>query len=271
MWERPNDYEIIMRCTNRKHGKLLLEKGSVKFNTPQSWVEEELKNGKGRGDILEGTFAACYYLNVKEIIKYSKMFDDVYGETRNELTYFRRKRTMQLMCYCFYILRREMFKCPKKEGIQDISTVIPGSYFRDFAGNKFDDEINRMDDKEKPSVVVMNDGGEFIKRIYNKLLKMGLQENEILLELVEYQDKNIDHYCTAQSPRELKIKPLDFKHQAEGRIIINTDKKDILEYLRINAIEIGSIEDIAQKSDEYLSDGIEVKMTVNIYKVNEDD
>jgi hypothetical protein len=57
-----------------------------------------------------------------------------------------------------------------------------------FAGNKSENELNKMDDKDKPSVVVMNDGGEFIKRIYNKLLKMGLQENEILLELVEYQE-----------------------------------------------------------------------------------
>lgn len=267
MWANPNEFYAILRCTNIKYAKKLMDFGSIKFNTAEEWVKQEKEYGKGRGDILEGTFAACNPLDIKNVIRYSKEYNDVYGETIDGLTYFRRKRTMGLPCYCFYLLKQELFECPNKEGKQKISGIIPGKYFRDFIGNRTEEDILKLPTEEQPSIVLISDCKKFIEMIKQKLMSFGLKEYEILYETIEYGDKRSAFYYNGKSPKELKLKDNYFSHQAEGRIIINTDNTSIKQYLINNPIEIGCINEISQKKDIYLKDGVLIDMTVNVYKI----
>lgn len=41
---------LTLRCTEVKYAYSFLEKGEIKFNTPQSWVNRAIEFGKGRGD-----------------------------------------------------------------------------------------------------------------------------------------------------------------------------------------------------------------------------
>ncbi len=269
MWDKPNELYAILRCTNVKYARKLVELGSIKFNTPASWVEAEKKSGKGRGDVLEGTFAACHPLDIENIIIYSNQYEDVYGETIGGLTYFRRKRTMKLPCYCFYLLKQDSFEVPQKPGKQKITTIIPGEYFRDFADNFSKEQVLALPEIERPAVVVISDIDQFLGRIHRKLLSIGVKKSEIILEIIEYADKKVPHYCKKESPKELKLKDEYFKHQVEGRLIINTEDQSVLDYLKSNPIEIGSIEDIAKKADGYIDQGALVEMSADIYKVED--
>ncbi len=223
IWGKPNELFAILRCTNKKYAKQLVDLGSIKFNTPKSWVKEEKEKGKGRGDILEGVFAACDILDVEGIIFYSQQYNDVYVEIIDGLTYFRRKQTMYLPCYCFFFLRQGQFKLPNQEGVQKLTTKISGRYFRDFADNLKEEEIANLEEDKKPAIVLIHDIDEFIHRVTQKLISIGVKQSEIMLELIEYENKKVPFYCTADSPKELKLKDNSFSYQQEGRIIVNTD------------------------------------------------
>ncbi len=265
-WEKPNDCFLILRAAKNKYSKKLIDVGSIKFNTPQDWVEDK---SKGRGDILEGVFASCHILNIEGIIYYSQLYDDAYGETFGKLVYFRRKRTMNLPCYCFYLLKANSLQVPKEEGKQRVSVKIEGKYFRDFADNISIDDIDNLKAEDKPSVVVIHDIDRFIEKITDKLILLGLKKSEIMTHIIEYNDKNIPFYCTRKPPNELKIKDNTFSHQQEGRIIINTDNTSILEYLQNNPIEVGSLNDISEKTDAYLHDGMMLEFTADVYKIEQ--
>ena len=75
--------------------------------------------------------------------------------------------------------------------------------------------------------------------------------------------------CTGVSPKELKLKDSYFSHQAEGRIIVNTDNALIREYLNNNPIEIGPIQHISEKVESYFHNGILVELTAEVYKLEE--
>lgn len=269
MWSKPNEFYGIMRCTNVKYAGQLIKRGSIKFNTPQAWVEDGIKNGDGRGDLLEGTFAACSKSDVELIKSYMEKYDDVYKETIGEVTYFRRERTMNLPCYCFFLLKLDLFECPEKEGRQRIKGEISGKYFKDFASDLSKEENEQLQDYEKPSFVFIQDMDMFIKMICKELKRLGLDDNEIMIENIEYCDKSTEHYCKADSPKELKLKPNRFSYQSEGRIIVNTDKSSILEYLYKNPIEIGSIDNISERVDGYFPEGMLVSMKATVYEVTE--
>ena len=66
------DYHLVLRCTTQKYAKTFIEKGEIKFNTPQSWVTYEEKHGKGRGDVLEGAFACCNQWDIENLSKMRK-------------------------------------------------------------------------------------------------------------------------------------------------------------------------------------------------------
>ena len=180
----------------------------------------------------------------------------MYGKTLNDLTYFRRKRTMKLPCYCFYLLKQSSFETPKKVGKQKISTTISSDYFREFANNLSKEDVHMLIEEERPAIVVINNIDQFLMMIRNKLLPIGAKESEILFEIIEYVDKMIPHYCAKDSPKELKLKDRYFQHQSEGRIIVNTNNKSVIDYLNKNPIEIGTIETIAKRADIYLDQGV---------------
>lgn len=264
MWNKPDDRLAILRCTSKKYAEALVYNGSIKFNTPRSWVEEENKSGKGRGDRLEGAFASCSIFDLQSIFAHHQRYNDVAAQTIDSLTYFCRKRTMNLPCYCFYLLKHAAFDLPETEGWQKRSAVIPGAYFRDFANNLSPDEASRLAAEERPAFVVIYDMDRFIEMIRQKILSLGVKHEDFLYVMVDYQDKNTAFNWHVNSPFELKYKDIYFSDQSEGRIIINTDDRDVLEYLANNPIQIGSLNNIAALSDSYNYNGISIEAQMDI-------
>ena len=187
----------------------------------------------------------------------------------NQTVYFKRKRSMQLPCYCFYILKHSMFECPSEPGWHTLSTIIPNSYFRDFAENRTPDQIDLMPDDERPSIIFIDDYQEFKHRLINYLVRLGFQEEDILFTRITYHD--LHEYgpegwfeLNQKEPNELQIKDVTFEHQSEARIIVNSSNQSLNEYLINNVIEIGDLSDISQKFDKYLFDGAKIEAKVNV-------
>lgn len=164
-WAYPNEYFAIFRCTKAKHANNLVNRGTVMFNCAKAWADMEKKNGKGQGDLYEGVFAACRILDVPSILYYCQQYNDVETEGDGKLVYFKRKSVMQMPAFCFYMLKTNFFNCSGKEGIQTLSTTIPGTYFQDFANGMTLDEIMLIDEEKRPSLVLIHDPSKFIEMI----------------------------------------------------------------------------------------------------------
>jgi hypothetical protein len=168
--------------------------------------------------------------------------------------------------------RIRMFDCPNEEGKHRVTGTVPASYFRDFMDNLDPKEVEKLDQKDKPAVIVIKDYKEFEQRIINALMTLGLNRGEIIITRVAYID--FDKYGEdgwwdfgQKSPMELTIKHTRFENQSEGRIIINTDDERIRQILS-KPIEIGSLEDIATVSNTYLHEGMSIEATVDVYSLD---
>ena len=274
LWKKPNSFSLVLRCTKKKYAKAFLEKGQIKFSTPQSWVEYGKKYGDGRGDCLEGTIACFNNLDFENKISILKKYE-FYNNKNNLIKmkcgnriYIKIKREMQLPCFCLYYLKTEMFNCPAKTGVHKLKTSIPGSYFRAFADNISREKAEMLPEEERPVLLVINNYPEFKNRLINKLISMGVNSNEIIETLVTYYD--FDQYgemgwidLDIESPLELVFKHIKFKDQNEGRIIINTKNEKTLLMLK-EPIEIGPLDDICLICDKYLYEGVDVELTANV-------
>jgi hypothetical protein len=275
VWAEPENFLSVFAALLRNMLKLFLEKGEIKFSTPSSWVEYALEKAEGRGDILEGTMATFHEFDIEHIEELNqkyKNYSDLLRIPIGQRVYLKRSRDMELPCFCFYILKQSMFDCPEEEGRHSLTATVPASYFRDFMDNLDSQEVEQLDQKDKPAVIFIHDYKEFERRIINALMVLGLKREEIIITRVSYIDFNkYGEYgwwdFGQRTPMELAIKHNRFENQSEARIIINTFDERIKRIFE-KPIEIGSLEDIATVSNTYLHGGVSVEITADLELLN---
>lgn len=178
-------------------------------------------------------------------------------ERIGDKVYLKLKRSMELPCYCFYLLSMDKFPCPKNTGEMFIEHTMPPSYFRDFADLKTMEQAKLLPLEKQPSLIWITNFDEFKKRIINALCSLGVKKEEILIERVRYIDFSKYFWIDFLNnpPMELLSKSSRFYHQNEGRI-----KQRLLD----EPITIGSMVDISQKFDKYCYEGIKIKLKADI-------
>lgn len=126
----------LFRCTEKIYAEQFCKTGNMKFNTPKYWVELEKKEGKGRGDILEGVYAASNIFDIPTLTTCAFLRENSYGETIDNTTYFRSKDVMNLPCYCFFGLNNSLFSNPTidEKGYTRYPFYLTKQYFEDFSG-----------------------------------------------------------------------------------------------------------------------------------------
>lgn len=278
-WANPNTNVLRIRLTEAQYADDFIERGCIKFGTPESWVKYAELYGDGRGDAYEGTLAFCHFLDYERAIELEEKYSPSHILNVNsralvkklykQRLLFKDRRSMQLPCYCLYLMKVSAFTPLDKPGKQQLRTSIPGSYFRDFVDNKSDDEIRKLPAQNQPALIIIENFDIFLIRLKEKLFSLGVKENEILTSYVEY--KNFEEYGEEgwfdfgqKYPKELFIKKERFMEQSEGRIIINTSNIDILKRL-CTPIELGNMSDIAQVIYGYYPEGIDVEITASVF------
>lgn len=267
-WGNPDDFLMVIRCMKQKYAIPFFEEGQIKFSTPRSWVEWAKEHGEGRGDLLEGTMATFHAFDLENarqlLIKYCSANDDIEYLQLNNRYYLKKAADMEMPCLCMYYLKNSMFPCPSEAGMHALECDIPASYFRDLADNASMEDVLKMEAGDRPAVVIFNDYPEFKRRLTAKLLALGIKPEEIIETSVSYFD--FEKYGTTgwwdfgqKPPMELAIKHVRFAEQSEGRFIINTERKEVLNLLK-EPIEIGPLNDISQLCNTYFLDGFQVQI-----------
>ncbi len=271
-WQFPNNIISVFRCTEVQYADEFLKNGSIKFNSPNSWVKYAKEQKEGRGDLLEGIFAYYTINDIENLVRLNNKYE--INDKKNQLirerigdkVYLKLKRSMELPCYCFYLLSMDKFPCPKNTGEMFIEHTMPPSHFRDFADLKTMEQAKLLPLEKQPSVIWITNFDEFIIRLTNKLCSLGINKEEILIKKVRYIDYNkyswIDFLNSP--PMELADKSSRFENQNEGRIIVNTNNERLRQQLLKEPISIGRMSDISQKFDKYCYDGVKIKLKADI-------
>lgn len=264
MWKNSNQPIIIWRSAELQYNEKLLSEGNVRFGTAQKWVDWENERGQGRGDLLEGVFAACSlddYAMVRQL--YGK-YKDVEPKSYPPLVYYRRNRTMNLPCLCFYIVRAGAFECPDEEGVHGVTTNIPATYYRDFADQMSPEDVERLPQEKQPSILVFREFDFFLTALRQKLYSIGVQKEQILIDVIQYCDLKNPFICHRDPPFELFVKDNRFVNQSELRIVINTDDNRITSKLTEDSILIGCMKTAAELKQIYPYDGTRLELDVSV-------
>lgn len=246
----------LFRCTERQYAESFCQKGNMKFNTPRAWIEMEKKEGKGRGDLLEGVFANLHKNDISRLVQLKNMRQNICGETIENITYLRSGDILDLPSYCLFGLDNNAFSNIDidEDGIKHYTTKITQQYFKDFSNNATRESSKELPNEEQPVLVIITNPNEFFKRLINYFIKLGFKEEEIIIDSVEYMDKNQGFCCHKEFyPMEVFLKDKSFEYQKEIRVLINTKNKKMLKQLsnKNNIVNIGDLSDISHIAKYY--------------------
>ena len=253
-----NNILWLIRCTKYQYAKDFIDSGTIKFNTPEYWIEVEKKEGKGRGDIQEGIFASAPAYDFNKRLLYHKIRDNVVTENSSGNVIFRTSDILSIPCHSLFVLTENSFSSNYFVETNQFAntTKLVTKYFNDFYSLKSREEIDKLDQNERPVVLLIQSPQKYIDRIKLSLKKIGFGDDEILIDFVKYVDKSNPFLSTMKFPNELFLKDISFKHQSELRIVLNCKSKKILDQFKKNDyfLRIGPTDDFAIIHDYYLED-----------------
>ncbi len=248
----------LFRCTEKQYAESFCSKGTIKLNTPKFWIELETKEGKGRGDLLEGVYCSFPTYDIQSYLVLRELRDNVKGCTQGNLSYLKSDDVNELPCFCMFGLYNHSFHYQYFKETDSCANVayVQDSYFRDFYKYKTRESIECLPDKNKPVFVIIKSPNIFFERVYNHLETLGVSRQEILIKPVTYLDKNIPFLTRSKYPMELFLKDVRFQNQSELRIVINTKNSNVIKQLRKQnfILDIGDLSDITEIYKYYLED-----------------
>ncbi|MFR0778768.1 MAG: hypothetical protein ACLSH8_04090 [Zhenhengia sp.] len=251
---------FLMRCMPSSEVKDFIKTGAIQFSYPDRWVNLD----EGRGDYREGVYAFIQFDDVANAYRLGTKFNDVERFTKNGVVHCRRRSVMKLPTYCLYSFKAEQFAYPNKAGLHPVEASITDSYFKDFHFSNSNDPMKS---------VIIHKPDAFFDALKTSLINLGVKEEEILIQEVNYRPLDFDSYSSKgytwlevpePSPYELFSKDSNrFKIQEELRIVINTSDPRIIHRLTDypNPIFLGDMSSYSQSLEDYPLDGLVIKGT----------
>lgn len=264
-----NNILWLIRCTKHEYAKQFLDEGVIKFNTPFNWIELEKSEGKGRGDLLEGIFASAPTHDFNKRMVLYKLRENVITEQCSANVVLRSEKILDIPCFSLFVLSENSFSNNFFIETNKFAntTKLVTQYFNDFSNFKTREEIESLDIENRPVVLFIQSPKKFLDRLKISLKKIGFKEEEILIDFVQYIDKNQTFLSSLKFPRELFIKDTSFKHQSELRIILNSNNKNVLDRFKKNDyyVKLGNTSEFAIIHDYYLEDMLIEKKVNALY------
>ena len=265
-WRNPEDVFAFGISMKKKYAESFIKNGILKFGSAMEWNKYAEQFGTGKGDVQEGVFAA-YELNemnkVRDaIIKNPEAYPVRITSDFCDLIYLKDKHVMKLPVLCFYMIKCKNLILSDCNDHYEATIQIPARYFRGLADGRNWEEESKLPKDEQHVFIVIYDANAFLQRVLNRLLSLGIKLNEIMLGAIHY--KNIDNPFDPiwEHPKELFIKNKQFSDQNEGRIVLNPDNLEMIQFFTDNAISVGSMEDIVVLHNHYYAGGLWITISL---------
>lgn len=265
---------ILIKCGEKRWIDEMY-KGNMRFSGPGKWVEYELKNGIGRGDKFEGTFAINNSKDTKSYLK-KKYGNNLIINDSDEITYYQLHTTLGCPTFCMYTIEDKditFLEDINAEGIYDAQVNISGQFYQDFAKSNglTDEDIANLPEDQQPALLIMaNENVDiFLDRLGNTLkADYGLCDSNILMKRVNYEysrSETEDYQCRNNHSQELFFKNEELEYQKEVRVVINSKKHRFknpnTEYLDVH---IDGMKKICEVHEGYTPEGTTLKMKIQV-------
>lgn len=255
---------MLLRCTTLNYAHKFLETGNIRFAKPNEWIEAFEIDGKGRGDISEGAFASCSKNDKFAMRFYNQYRPNVecrYINFEQEECIFQSKNVLNMRAFCLFGLNDSIFT--EKSRAENHKWYpygkITKQYFSDFLSGLYgvnETNYETLSDDKKPALIFINNPYIFFERVRKFFESIGLNKDEYIISPVTYFEKNKSFFVESQMPYELYLKDKSFEYQSEIRIVITSQRPEILSFFEKNngIVELGCMNDIASVSDYYFND-----------------
>lgn len=254
-----SDFQVVtlFRCIPRKYAEEFL-KGKIKFSKPINWIKIEEEGNKGQGDVLEGVFLSTDSNDKSKFINNLKKDETLNYFQKDNLIYFRNKKSLDLYSLCLYGLSSNMFtrETTDRFGEKHHIATITKDYFSAFNSVKNEKDYFELSFEERPSVIFITNPHAFFEKIKTFFINLGVEKDNIIIHPVEYVDYSKSFISFVPSPVELFLKDKYFAYQSEIRIVINSKSSKLIEYMEKEnwIIDIGDISQYASIYDNYFHD-----------------
>ena len=250
---------MLFRCTTLNFAEEFLKTGNVRFATPKEWIDVFKKEGNGRGDLTEGTYAGLLKYNEETINLYKTMRNKpIINKLRNGFVYLQSEDVLNLRTLCLFGLHNNMFN---NHSVAENHTMYPTGkitkeYFGDFAKYVTKENYDSLSPGEKPVLLMINNPQLFFLRVKEFFKNFGLYDNEYIIHPVSYRNRYENFVIGDGEPAELFLKDTTFEHQSEVRIVINTKRNEIIHKLNLcdGIVNLGKMSDIATIYEYYFED-----------------
>lgn len=255
----PHETKMFFRCTTLEYAEKFIKTGNIRFGLPKEWIDTYIKEGDGRGDLLEGCYgclpefnlaAANFYMGIRPNA-------ETFRDKRNDYLYFRSKNVLNMRTFCLFGLDRYDFKkvYSKREDKLVWQYRLPKQYFEDFSPITKDD-YDSLPPNEKPVLLMISDPSEFVKRLRTALNKMDIRDEDWVIHPIGYSDKKCKYLIGDDIPAELFSKDTSFEYQKEIRAVIYGNRPSIIKKMnKCNGIiDLGAMDDIAMIQEYYFDD-----------------
>lgn len=248
---------LFLKCIDRKYASQFISKGTIRLSKPREWTNIKASS---RGDACEGVYAKCSnerLFNIKHILNLRK---DSKSFTCGDFSLFYSDSVLNMRTYCLYGLNdRDLIQRDRRSQDHKFhgAGVVPKTYFQKLYPHVTEANYLSLPEDNRPVLLIIRPDAFYGKLMdYFNSYGMKYQTDFLFMPVNYYDSESSNFFCVKDAPLELFFKSSDYSEQNEIRLVITSNKPEIIKIFEDNdgVIHLGDMTGIASISDYYFDD-----------------
>ena len=248
---------LFLKCIDRRYATQFISKGTIRLSKPREWT---IIKESSRGDVYEGVYAKCPNKGPFDIKRIQGLRKDSRSILCDDFMLFYSDSVLNMRTYCLYGLNdRDLIRRDRRSQDHKFhgAGVIPKAYFQKLYPYVTEENYFSIPEDNRPVLLIIKPD-VFYRKLIEYFSTYGMQyQTDFLFMPVNYYDSNNSNlFCVEKAPFELFFKSSDYSEQNEIRLVITSDRPEIVKIFEENdgIIHLGDMTDVASISDYYFDD-----------------
>lgn len=264
---------LFLKCIDRKYASQFISNGTIRLSKPREWTK--IKDSS-RGDVYEGVYAKCPNKGFFDVKHIQNLRKDSKSFSCGDFSLFYSDSVLNMRTYCLYGLNdRDLIQSKRRSQDHKFHGVgiVPKIYFKKLYPHVTKENYHSIPIDNRPVLLIIQPD-VFYEKLMDFFNSYGMKYNtDFLFMPVNYYDyESSSVFCVEDAPLELFFKSSYYSEQNEIRLVITSDKPEIINIFEENdgVIHLGDMTDVASISEYYFDDlQVEERGTKLYYSISE--